>query len=745
MVSGVLYITQDLEFQEKLNDLKSQNIPIPSVWHLAPGVYNLDFKLPSFLKIKGEGTSLTTIKIKDTCMLESNNILEDITFEYSYVGDVRKSTDVLQLFIINCVDYLEQYKRPDDLIYNNTVIFRNCDFKFYNLEDAYVFNILMGNLKLENVSITHSIYDWEVNNNLEVHNLFTLNYLCHLELINCEINYETKISNTFLITGNISSITMRDTVLNLDSNLELEECYVFYLISTKLNLEYSKLKNLVRDGKIFFWDEENDFEFKNLISNFQIANGNMLIKKIGESKNSWRLVSFLSGFLYQEKQFIFDKIFDLEDEYRIELLNYHSFKDTDIVIDPDISLLFLVSITHSFLLDNTEIDLREEIPNNYILEIQNLTYQNKQTLYQVNELRKINNKFNYQDGTLEINNLKVEKLSSVQLHHIFKCDQGYSLLDKSKVGLESVDLTLGNSSVDGSYNFASGLDIQCVGHYSTVLGRSNIVSSNNGITIGNNLINKFDNCLVLGKYNTDKLDREPKLLVVGNGNSKEKSDALTIFESGDVRVQSSLEANKISDGFCSLQEGNLLGVQNLEIEGNLFINNTVEVEGKIEGYTHLGMGIPCKSLEIAGEIISTWKLDLSLFDSPTTYGKIIPKKEAGSNVITDLDETIHGLIYEMEVICIETPSRQDVRFLISEKDNLGCLEQEEFIDLISSYEWTKGKRILEKEKIKFDWNYEIPKYYLYIAREVKNSMYQDIGDKKLTGKFLIRTRGTPLF
>ena len=63
--------------------------------------------------------------------------------------------------MINCVSYLEQYERPDDLVYNNTVIFRNCNIKLFNLETAYVFNILVGNLKLENVNINHSIYDWE--------------------------------------------------------------------------------------------------------------------------------------------------------------------------------------------------------------------------------------------------------------------------------------------------------------------------------------------------------------------------------------------------------------------------------------------------------------------------------------------------------------------------------------------------------------------------------------------------------
>ena len=81
--------------------------------------------------------------------------------------------------------------------------------------------------------------------------------------------------------------------------------------------------------------------------------------------------------------------------------------------------------------------------------------------------------------------------------------------------------------------------------------------------------------------------------------------------------------------------------------------------------------------------------------------------------MTCLDETLQGLIYEMEVICIETPNRQDIRFIVSQDDNLSDEIEGSFIDIISSYVWKKGNRTIEREKIKFDWNYDVPKYYLY--------------------------------
>ena len=68
-------------------------------------------------------------------------------------------------------------------------------------------------------------------------------------------------------------------------------------------------------------------------------------------------------------------------------------------------------------------------------------------LTQLNQFRFTQNKFNYLDGSLEIDRLKVQNISSIQLHQIFKCDEGYSLLDKDKVGNQSIDFTFGDSNI----------------------------------------------------------------------------------------------------------------------------------------------------------------------------------------------------------------------------------------------------------------------------------------------------------
>ena len=61
--------------------------------------------------------------------------------------------------------------------------------------------------------------------------------------------------------------------------------------------------------------------------------------------------------------------------------------------------------------------------------------------------------------------------------------------------------------------------------WGTVLGNNNKVFSSNSVTIGNNLVNKFNDCILLGRYNIPEYDWKQKLLVVGNGVVDKKSDA----------------------------------------------------------------------------------------------------------------------------------------------------------------------------------------------------------------------------
>ena len=151
------------------------------------------------------------------------------------------------------------------------------------------------------------------------------------------------------------------------------------------------------------------------------------------------------------------------------------------------------------------------------------------------------------------------------------------------MGPESIDFTVGDSLVTGSFNFASGYENQVNGSYSTVLGNNNSVLSTNSLTLGNNLVNKFNECIILGKYNIQEYDWKQKLFVIGNGKSSQRSDALVVYDSGEVEIYKSLKTQCLTDGIMKIEEGNIKEVKNIEIEENLFVNQDLCVEGEIQG------------------------------------------------------------------------------------------------------------------------------------------------------------------
>ena len=154
-------------------------------------------------------------------------------------------------------------------------------------------------------------------------------------------------------------------------------------------------------------------------------------------------------------------------------------------------------------------------------------------------------------------------------------------------------------------------------------------------------------------------------------------------------------------------------------------------------------------IQISGEKITTWKIDLSKFISPDKYGSVIKLIDSNINYLARLDEETHGVVYQMEVTCIETPNRTDIRFILSNSEKWKGIENismdDDSIDVVSSYEWRKGKRIVETDKFKDEYNYGGSPYYFYLARETPNRQYRDFGEIKLTGKFLVKIKGCELF
>ena len=74
-------------------------------------------------------------------------------------------------------------------------------------------------------------------------------------------------------------------------------------------------------------------------------------------------------------------------------------------------------------------------------------------------------------------------------------------------------------------------------------------------------------------------------------------------------------------------------------------------------------------------------------------------------------------------------------------EKLSEYKRENHFELAASYEWCRGKRVVEEELFKLDYNYGLPEMNLYLVREVNNSNYQEIGELNLTGKFMVKIIG----
>ena len=533
MPSHIYQVSNADELKQKIRFITNKPIPEPSLIQLSPGRYNINFKLPPFLKIKGSGINLTVLNLLDTLYLESNNYLEDLTLEYTHENNILLDNKIPELFHLNCLSYLEQMESADNLIYDNTVYLKNITLNLYNIECGYIFSIVNGNLELDNVVIEHKIIGELENNNNEIHNLFTIGNFCHLSLKNCKIDYQSDTDSTFLFSGCLSNIYLNNTHVKLYSNRQLTQSNIFYLAYTKLEIVNSKLENLCYLGNLFFTDTEIDLELSNLLSNFSIDKGTMRIEKIRDEEYFEKMLDYIFGILYQNKKYIFGNCYRLEDYLEIEVshLDYSIPCNLELVREPEYQPLFLLDIIDSELVISNDSNLEDYLDNYYLLKLKSVTFSNLTQKKLLNFQGGKECNYDFKKGELKVEKIDTDMLSQISLHHVCRQDKGYSMLRKEKVGPESIDFTIGESLVSGAFSFAAGYENLVEGNYSTVLGNNNKVFNSHSLTIGNNLVNKFRDCIILGRYNIPEYDWKQKILVVGNGIEEKKRDALVIYES----------------------------------------------------------------------------------------------------------------------------------------------------------------------------------------------------------------------
>ena len=729
-----------------IRDIKHLKTNHKYLIRLEPGIYHQHFNLPSYVEIEGSGIQMTKIIVTGNIQLDSDTEIRNLTLEFSNA----KLEEDLELFTLRGEEYLENFSNIENSKnYSHLVSFKNVNLNLYNYISGSVFDIHGLNLELHEVNIHNHIQEYEEKMSLNNNILFKLGYFCEIIVKRCEIKYDTMLDNSFLFWGELAKINMQDTEIKLDSQLLLKYTYIFNLTYSHLHINNSRLENNINDGKIAFFNTNDDIITEDTISNLEIKNQQLHIRSFLPQHIYNRIIMFLKGIEYQEEVYIFGSKKELEEEIIIQLQLYGSLLEQKFKIEPSVKYYFGLDINNTILLENSQDSFYpESILEHYLTNFNqvNLQYHNYHETITCNLKNKIS--LNHLSGKLSIPEIDCESLANLNLASISAFKSGYSLLTKENIGNYTLDLSHGTEITDGNYSFTTGYQNKSSGNYASTFGYTNQNYGDYSMVCGSNLINNYHYSLCLGKFNISEYDINNKLLVVGNGSTDKRNDAFIVYENGNVQIDNKLKVREITVNDINIQAGNITGIENIEVDDNIFINGDLHVAGEIKGFKLNDMS---QVLNLAGEIITTLKIDLSYFISPAIYGGVISYRDSFLGNILSLDEKINGLIYSIEVMCIETPNRQDLRFIVSENSNLkrGIVpeikEGNGNLDIISSYEWTKGKRIVETDKFKFDWEYQDKEMYLYMAREVENKNYQELGDLNLTGKFLVRLKGMEVF
>ena len=121
-----------------------------------------------------------------------------------------------------------------------------------------------------------------------------------------------------------------------------------------------------------------------------------------------------------------------------------------------------------------------------------------------------------------------------------------------------------------------------------------------------------------------------------------------IQKDGKIVISNELKCNCFTDEII-IEKGNITNVRNIEI------NNNIEICGKIVGKNDNNSFIESKILDLQGLIKTTIKLNLNNFYCTGTENSIIGKYNNNKGILTSFYEHDNGIIYEINITCIETP------------------------------------------------------------------------------------------
>ncbi len=716
---------------------------------LVPGEYELSVSIPKNTYLKGSGKNNTTISILESIYIHPGVKISEVRLEY-FNFKLEENLKILKVGGRD-VDLMDMGK--ETYHENLEVIFSDVDIWMVDFITGCFFYLQRGTLNLRRVNIKSHYSEEEYVLSKNNHSLFGGQYFVKLELDSCEIDFKTQVDQSFIFLHYLSTIQITNSQINFLPVVPVKNSHIFYQTYCRIYLKNSKVSNLLREGSIMYWNQDHTILNQSLISNLRIREGFLYIKSLFNYRLQDKIIPFLRGIKYLDNTYIFNRIEFIDEMIKIELSQLGEYEDLEYVVGPEVKFIFGTYIQNC--------DFQELVDDLTLLAYPRQSYH-----LNCSQVRMISSK---QDRWFLISgqkNLELDAKHGILYSPQIKSDNynltleklfqkqnqnGYSLMKQEKLGYRSVDLSLnGNNKSIGKYNLTANLDNENQGDYSTLFGKSNRNFQNYNLTCGEKLENHSSHSLCIGKFNDFQSLTSKTLLVVGNGTQINRNNALVLYEDGILQVDKLIQSPRISEGQIIMEDGNITNISHLEVEEKVFINGDIELEGELGGTK---VNPWSQVVNINSQLITTLKIDLRDYSFPAQPLGVIGRKDNWYGNILKLDEMVSGVIYRLEMICVETPNIGDFRLVSCNLDNLKkgnipenilseeCLCQE----IISSYTWKKGKRRVEEEMFQLEWDHEISVTHLYLCRNIYNKKYEWNQEMELEGKFLIRITGGEIF
>lgn len=708
--------------------------------NLLPGVYEESFILPSYININGSGKEITKINLSsqnDFISMCSDTSISNLSICFDNLLEVdniilldinsRNNDSKLQIQKKNIEsnNILSYEVDKNKYFTSNKIRLHNVSINVDNFVSGYIINIANGKLELSDcqININSSIRNTEIdldNKDLEMEELQEINQIhdidfryikvikvdiSQLNIINSNISLETDIEQAYILSCELSKITLNNSNLTLNNNnyskFFLENNYLILNTFSSINAHNSSLSNKRHLGKILLLDQDNFLGKEQILNNLSIKDNKIRIKTLLQSVSQDKILLASDGFLFENKKYIFSNRHILDDEIVLDIhVLSDEYENVELLTNIKIQYLYKLDIYNCLLEENcidSDFVKNTIFPENYIVSVFNtniickkfcglinknlnndniLSGSSIDLRGNINTCKNIYSDKIVSDGTLldnvgakkyynyenEVYSLlyKPEKLGHLSIDFSYPMDfnllNEYPIINYKNFGsLGNLSFTSGYKNLsEGDLSFSLGYNCHSFGFGSFSCGLATYTYDDFGFTIG--------------KYNTNYNINKNRLFTIGNGlDNYDRSDALVVYDDGRMQVKKSILCDTFTDGISYLSNGNLLGINTLESE-NIIVDEDINLEGDLLGKKGINDEysdyVSIDILSTFAKKITSIKLDIGNLQIPN-YGKIIGLDDKLCTLY-NFNNNENGMIYQIEITCIEE-TEIDIGFLISQQ------------------------------------------------------------------------------